>query len=272
MGYWDGKVVLVTGGSSGFGYALSSALVGAGADVVLVARDAGRLESAVERLRATGHGGHGILGIPADVTEPADVQRLFAQLRGEKGKLDALFNIAGRSDRGMLLETPADRLRELWELNVLAALRCAGEGRELLSQSRGHLVFMGSLAAKSAARYLGGYCCTKFPLAAAAQQLRLELEPERIHVLLVCPGPIARADAGVRYEQQAAGLPESARKPGGGVRLRGIEPAWLAEKVLAACEKRRAELVVPGKARILFALSQLWPTWGDAIIRKSQSD
>jgi uncharacterized protein len=312
MVYWQGKVALVTGGSSGFGLSLATTLVRQGARVILTARDPERLHQAARelqespsRLSAGGSttggsttdgsttggsttggsttGGSTTGGsttassagsthvVAADVTSPDEVQRVFERIRNDFGQLDALFNIAGQSDRGLLLETTPQRLQELWDLNVMAALHCARAAQPLLSESRGHLVFMGSLAAKSAARYLGGYCCTKFPLAAAAQQLRLELHPTGIHVLLVCPGPIARPDAGARYAAQSAGLPESARQPGGGVKLPGIDPARLADQVLTACQRRQAELVVPGKARLLFAISQLWPSWGDAIIRKKTS-
>ena len=59
---------------------------------------------------------------------------------------------------------------------------------------RGHVVNLGSLAAKTAARWMGAYPATKFALAAYTQQLRLELGPEGLHVLLVCPGPVARKD------------------------------------------------------------------------------
>ncbi len=309
MTYWQGKVALVTGGSSGFGLALAAALVQAGARVILTARDPDRLHQAARQLgklaihppaadgssasptssadspasispssispsiiSSSADSPSGSMDSPcvlaADVTSPDEVQRVFERVRADFGRLDALFNIAGRSDRGLLLETPPERLQALWDLNVMAALHCARAAQPLLGESQGHLVFMGSLAAKSAARYLGGYCCTKFPLAAAAQQLRLELQPSGTHVLLVCPGPIARPDAGERYAAQSAGLPEAARKPGGGVKLPGIDPEWLADRILTACQRRQAELIVPGKARLLFAISQLWPRWGDAIIRK----
>jgi len=87
-------------------------------------------------------------------------------------------------------------------------------------------------------------------------------------VLLVLPGPIARSDAGSRYDDQAAGLPSGAGQPGGGIRLKGIDPAKLAQRILRACERRQPELVVPASARLLFALQQLSPRLGDWIIRK----
>ena len=94
----------------------------------------------------------------------------------------------------------------------------------------------------------------------------LELAPQGVHVLLVCPGPLARDDAGVRYAAESANLPESARRPGAGARVKLIPPDELARRILVACERRQPELIAPSKARWLFALSQLWPALGDRIL------
>ena len=166
----------------------------------------------------------------------------------------------------LAIETSADKFRELFELNFLSLVRCTQAAAPHLIAARGHVVNIGSLAGKSAARYLGAYPASKFPVSAYSQQLRLELGPQGLHLLLVCPGPIARLDAGQRYE--AANLPPEARQPGGGVALPGIPPEELAAKILRACERRQAELVIPGKARWLFAIAQLSPSWGDWIVRK----
>jgi hypothetical protein len=82
-------------------------------------------------------------------------------------------------------------------------------------------------------------------------------------------GGVSDADSSpIRYADQSKHLPESAAKPGGGARLKPIDPVELAKKILAASESRRAELVVPAKTKLLFALSQLWPTIGDRILQK----
>jgi uncharacterized protein len=95
----------------------------------------------------------------------------------------------------------------------------------------------------------------------------LELGDRGLHVLLVCPGPIAREDASMRYAG-AVGVPEKAQAAGVGARLKAIEPDWLAGAILNACERRRLELVVPGKAKLLFAISQLSASWGDWLLRR----
>src|SRR5437667_12058093 len=99
---------------------------------------------------------------------------MFAQVQQLHSRLDVLVNCAGRSDRGEAAILTADKFRELLELNFLSAVRCTRAALPRLAQTRGHVVHIGSLAAKAASRYLGGYPASKFPLAAYAQQLRLE--------------------------------------------------------------------------------------------------
>ncbi|MFO0906028.1 MAG: SDR family NAD(P)-dependent oxidoreductase [Pirellulales bacterium] len=265
MSDWKGKVVLVTGGSSGLGLELVRAFAERGATVVAVARQVERLEAAVASAStASGR----VVGWPCDVTNDEEVARLREQVTTQFGRLDVLINNVGVSTRGELLSTPIPEFQRLWELNFLTAVRCTQSFAELLAGSRGHVVNIGSLASKSAARYLGGYAPSKFAVAAFSQQLRYEWAERGVHVLLVCPGPLRRDDAGERYSAQAAGLPEAARKPGGGVRVKGLDPAWLARRIIVGCERREPEIVAPWKARVLFAVQQLSPRLGDWLVKR----
>ncbi len=253
--------------------ALAGVLVQHGARVAIVARRPEPLERAAGELRDVGGN---VLSVAADVTNPTDVERLAATVQSAWGGLDLLCHCAGRSMRGTVLTTPIEDFRDLWETNFLSALQCSKAFAPTLAHSHGHIVLVGSLASKVAAAYLGAYPTSKFPLAALAQQLRLESGEAGPHVLLVCPGPIARDDEDStnspgRYSQQTAGLPAAAQKPGGGAKVRAIDPRWLAEQILDACQRRRAELVVPRRARLLFAISQLSPRIGDWILRRMTS-
>ena len=277
MSYWKGKGALITGGSSGLGLAIARQLVRQGARVVIAGRDPQRLDSAVASLRLEAGDGTprrdssgntaAIVGIPADVTRQEQVDSLVQQAALSLDGLDLLVNCAGKSSRGMAASTTPDEFRELLELNFLALVRLTQACLPHLRKTQGHIVNIGSLASKSAAPFLGGYAASKFPVAAFSQQLRLETAGEGLHVLLVCPGPIRRQDAGRRYEL-ATDVPDSARGPGGGVKLAGIDPDWLAGRVLIACQRRLPELVVPARARLLFAISQLWPSLGDWIVTR----
>lgn len=114
---------------------------------------------------------------------------------------------------------------------------------------------------------MGAYPASKFALAAYTQQLRLELGPRGVKVLLACPGPIAREQQR-DYLPADSALPASAAGPGAGVKLSRLSPERVAAAILRSAERGRAELILPGKARLLFILAAISPKLGDWLIRK----
>ncbi|MBN2293250.1 MAG: SDR family NAD(P)-dependent oxidoreductase [Pirellulales bacterium] len=256
-------MVLVTGGSSGLGRMIAQAYYDAGVEVAIAALEDDAVRLAAEEMSTNDRK---VLGLQADLTCQNDVDRVFEQVIERFGRLDVLVNNAGRTDRGKVLDTSPEQFQRVFELNFLATVRCTRAAVPHLLKHEGHVVNIGSLAAKSAARWIGAYPVSKFAVAAYSQQLRLELGDSGLHVLLVCPGPVARKNERLYPLEGTEDIPESARRPGAGVKTKAIDPEWLASAVLRACERRRSELVVPGKARILFAISALWPRLGDWIV------
>jgi NAD(P)-dependent dehydrogenase (short-subunit alcohol dehydrogenase family) len=261
--YWQDKVVVVTGGSSGLGRIIAETFFRAGAKLALIALEKTDVEKAAAEF------GGDTLPIHADITKQDDVDRIFETVKNHFSGLDVLVNNAGRSMRGTALSTTPEQYQALFDLNVLGTIRCCRAAVPMLLERKGHIVNIGSLAAKFAVRYVGAYPVSKFAVAAYSQQLRLELGPDGLHVLLVCPGPIRRDNERLYPLEGLEHIPESARQPGAGVKVKRIDPNYLAQKILTYCEQRKPELVVPGKARILFALSQLFPSLGDWMIRRS---
>ena len=213
MTAWQNKVVLVTGGSSGLGLSIGREFAKAGARVILAARNREKLDLAAVQIRSQianipdesrGEGDaieqRRVVAIPTDVTQQDQVDAMFRQTLDRFGRLDALVNCAGQSTRGEIATTSVAQFQKFWEINFLSAVRCTLGALPHLLQQKGHLVQIGSLASKRAIRYIGAYAVSKFPLDAYSQQLRLELGPQGLHVLLVCPGPIKRSDAGNRYD------------------------------------------------------------------------
>lgn len=259
------KVFVITGASAGLGRAMAQAFAEAGAKVVLVARGAEALQQVADRLRAMGHD---VLPVPTDVTDDGQVATLVARAVEHFGRIDGLVNNVGVSMRAAVLDTTPDDFRRSMELNLLATVRCTRAAAAQIIERRGHIVNIGSLAGKSAARFLGAYPAAKHALSAFTQQLRLELSPQGVHVLLVCPGPIAREEARTYSAEQSANLPESAQRPGGGVKTKAIAPNALARRIVVACQRQQPELVIPAKARLLFAIQQLSPRLGDWLITR----
>ena len=291
--FWKEKRVLVTGATSGFGLVLAEELLRQGAHILICGRDAGRLERAVQGLKAiaaklepastavTASEGTGrqqkndsrVAGLPLDVTCAHQLDRLFGFAKERWGGLDALMHMAGRSSRGKLLDVTAQEFRDSLEINFLSAAECVVRSLALMDNAISpRIVLMGSLAAKAAGKGMGPYSAAKFPLAAYAQQLRLELGGAGPKVLLVCPGPIEKRPSLAPDANDSTPIPNSpsaaAKKPGGGVRVKAIDARWLAKRVLRASQTGQLELVVPGNARILFALQQMSACWGDWIIRR----
>jgi NAD(P)-dependent dehydrogenase (short-subunit alcohol dehydrogenase family) len=265
MSYWSDKVAVVTGGSRGLGRAVASAFASAGARVVIAARDPDVLARCASDLRS---GGADVTTVVTDVTQATQVDNMVQHAVDRYGRLDVLVNNAGRSTRGDIAAMTPEAFQDLMQVNFLATVRCTRAALPHLLASGGHLVNMGSIAAKIAAPNLGAYPATKFAVAGYSHQLRLELGPQGLHVLLVCPGPVLRIDSGSRYDHVAAGLPDAARQPGGTSQLRPIPPARIANKLLRYCERRKPELVMPGKVRLLLAVAQLFPSLADKIIRR----
>jgi short-subunit dehydrogenase len=177
----------------------------------------------------------------------------------------------GKSDRGYLDSITANDLKYAFDINVISSLRliqCALPG---LRKAKGQIAVIASLAGLIARPGMGTYAITKSGQVALARQLRQELSD--VGVTLLCCGPIARQDAGSRYSEIAAerSLPEHLHAPGAGVKLKELDPQRLAERLLKAAVARKKELIVPGKAKLLIAISAFFPSLAELILNKLYS-
>ena len=255
-------VALVTGGSAGLGLVISRKLLSAGYQVVVMGRDQARLDTACADL------GSGATSIQCDVTHIEQV----ATAIGNLPQLNVLINCVGASDRGLIEDLDPIRMQELIDQNVRSALICSQAALPLLKRSRGSVINIGSLAAKVGARYIGGYSIAKHALAGMTQQMRLELMPSGVHVGLVSPGPIRRADAGDRYRVAVNHkLPAQAAAPGGGTKVKGLDPERVADAVLRTIQKRLPDVVLPGYLRVLISFGHAFPRLGDWLLLKLTS-
>ena len=245
---------------------LAGILVQAGATVVILGRNRERNQEAVSRLLAKGGK---CWASEVDMTDEDAVNQAASAIVAKEHRIDLWVNNVGKSTRVVATEATSGEYRDSLEANFFTTLHGSLAALPHLAISSGHLVNIGSLSSKTAWKYVGPYTVGKHAVAGLTNQLRLEA-PENIHVLLVCPGPIAREDSGERYADDGQGLPESARKPGAGAPVKLLDPNQLALRILKSCERRRPELVLPGKARILFAISQLFPRLGNWILNRSQ--
>ena len=261
MQNWTNKVITITGGSAGLGLTIARAFWTKGATIALVARDEQKLADAAREFA-----GERVVTVTADITDENMASAAMKQVVKLAGRMDVLVNNVGKSVRIDLLKTSLDDYRHLMEVNFLSAVSCTYASLEALTKSSGHVVNIGSLSSKTAWPFLAPYTTSKFALGAFTHHLRLEGPPE-VHYMLVCPGPIKRDDAGIRYDEQTKDLPESARKPGAGARVKGMEPERLAEIIMRGCEKRKLEWM-PLKYRVVLMANALSPQLGDWYLKR----
>ena len=262
---WENKTVVVAGGSSGLGLAIARAFHQTGATIVLLARTESKLAIATEqlnRLRAASSFHYCI-----DLTDNSEVNQVVGDIIALRGKIDVWVNAVGQSTRAHFAKTTIASYRELMEQNFFAVVNTTYAVLSHLENSSGYLINIGSLASKTAWPYVSPYVTSKHALAGFTNQTRLE-GPQNIHVLFVCPGPIASSVTDQKRYAIDKEMNERAARPGAGAPVSAIDPEWLAKKIIRACEKRKPELVIPGKSRLLFGLLQLWPSIGNFLLRR----
>lgn len=265
------KTAVVSGGSSGLGLAISRMLLARGYSLTILGRDAGRLAAAQETLLNGTVDSARLQTCAADASSPADLKIALDSHLDQFGRLDVLVNVVGRSDRGRIESLDLMVLRELFEANVITALVCSQACLPALRQTHGVIVNIGSLASRVAPRFLGGYVIAKHALAGMTRQMRLECEPDGVHVGLVCPGPIASSRPPDRYGvEDNSDIPASASEPGGGAKLKLLSPEAVAAAVMQCIEKREIEIILPAKTRLLMGIGAISPRLADWILsRKS---
>lgn len=276
MADWTNKVAIVCGGSSGLGLSLARALVEQNCGLlVIIGRDGEKLSAArddLAQLMTTRQLGTRVESISADLTDKAQAQECAEQLSKIAPKVDLLIQAIGVSDRGTIADLTQERLHQLVDANVVTSLHALQVFAPNLSAAGGVAVLIGSLASLFAPRFLGGYSMAKHALAALAQQARLELAEKNIQVMLCCPGPIRRSDAGQRYREQAsASMPAEALRPAGGAKISQLDPEQLSHRILSSAAARRPMLILPGKGRLLRVLTAISQRLGDFLLRRKSA-
>lgn len=183
-----GRVVLITGASSGIGKATARAAAAAGHRVVLAARSLGRLEALASELGGPARA----LPVECDVTEWDQQQALVRRAVDAFGGIDVAFANAGfGARRGFLSESP-EHWRAMVLTNVYGAALTVRACFEELKARRGHLVLMGSVAGRKVPPG-SVYSATKWAVTAMAEAARMELDGTGVRVTLMSPGTVETA-------------------------------------------------------------------------------
>jgi NAD(P)-dependent dehydrogenase (short-subunit alcohol dehydrogenase family) len=187
--FLEGRVALVTGASRGLGRAIALALGEAGAALVLNGRNADRLAAAAALAQARGIQA---IGVPADVSDEAQVGQLAARARDQFGHVDILVNNAGVNLRKDLTAFTLAEWREVLDTNLTGAfLVCRAIVPLMQGRGYGRIINLTSIMSHVALPGRTAYAASKTGLLGLTRALALELAPERITVNGISPGPVA---------------------------------------------------------------------------------
>lgn len=179
------KVIVITGASSGIGWATAMRLASADTTLVLVARRRELLEDLAGRVRQVG--GHAAV-IDADLGAGEEIERLFALIQRDHGRVDVLINNAAFGYYGTVEHAPEQLVREIFDVNFIAPLLATQRVLPIMrAQGSGHIINVASIAGKRGLPSSGIYCATKFAMDGMSAALRVELRAAGIDVSVIYP-------------------------------------------------------------------------------------
>ena len=181
----NGKIVVITGASSGIGEAMARLYSKMGAKVVLGARNEEKLSLLTQIIRS--EGGEAIY-VATDVTKEEDCKRLIDKAVEVFGGIDVLICNAGISMRASFDDVEMSVLHRLMDVNFWGTVYCAKYALPYLQASKGSLVGISSVAGLHGLPGRTGYSASKFAMTGLLETIRVENIKKGLHVMIACPG------------------------------------------------------------------------------------
>lgn len=249
-----GKVVLITGASSGIGALTASMLAREGAIPVLTGRKLEKLKKVAESISPS------VLYFRMDVENPEQISAVIEKVLAAYGKIDILLNNAGYGKFVAFKDMPIDDFAAMMDTNYMGIVRCTKAVLpQMQRQGSGHIINIASMAGKIGSAKSVSYTATKHAVLGFTNALRMELAPEGIKVSAVNPGPInteffAIADPSGSYVKNVGWFM--------------MKPDYVVKGILRVMKTGKAELDLPRAAAAGIKAYQLFPRLADRLFGK----
>src|ERR1700674_5761859 len=244
-----GKIVVVTGASMGIGEAITKCFADQGATLVMLSRDAGRVEAARGRVGPTER----TLAMACDVRHRQDIDRAIGLTLHHFQRIDVWVNNAGHGLLDSVAEMSIAACREMFDTNFFGTVMAMQAVIPVMrQQGGGTIINISSVAGHIPVPFHAAYSATKFAMNAIGKGAGVELKKDGIHVLTVCPGYVRTAFS----ENTVRGNDLKRVRPGS---VRGITAERVARATLRGYLKRKREVVVPWTMHVPVKLNQLFP-------------
>jgi short-subunit dehydrogenase len=244
-----GKIVVVTGASMGIGEAIAKIFADHGASLVMLSRDAARVEAARSRV---GHPER-TLAMACDVRHREEIDRAIGLTMHHFKRIDVWVNNAGHGLLDSVAEMDSAAFREMFDTNFFGAVAGMQAVIPIMrQQGGGTIINISSVAGHIPLPFHAGYSATKFAMNAIGKAAGVELKKDGIHVLTVCPGYVRTnfSDNVVRGNERKRVRPES---------VKGISAERVARATLQGYLKNKREVIVPWTMQIPVRIYQHFP-------------
>lgn len=256
-----GKVVWITGASSGLGKALAKECALQGADVILTAR---RYEE-LEKVRVTLLNPERHVSVCADITDESQVRHVYAQVLAAKGRIDWLINNAGLSQRALIQDTTMQTERAIMEVDYFSQVFLTKTVLPtFIAQKSGRIAFVSSVAGLLGTQYRASYSAAKAAIHMWANSLRAEVAQDGVEVSVIFPGFVKTNVSfnALNGEGKPQGHQDEAIE-------NGLEPDLFAQTTVSALLAGEEYIVVGGaKEKLGVWVSRLSPSTLYKMIRK----
>lgn len=249
----EGSVVLITGASEGIGAACAREFRKRGARLSLTARSEGKLKEV---------GGADALVTAGDITEPETRSQVVRRTIERFGSIDILINNAGIGLYAPAWKAPLEETRAMFDLNFFAPLAMVQlVVPSMREKGGGMIVNIASIAGKITLPWFTLYSASKFALGSLTEGLGMELAPDNIRTMLVCPGYVKTG-----FQSHAlVGRPPDRLLKG---KKFAVTPEQCAAAVARGVERNARTVVTPALGRVLIVLKRLFPTVVEAQMKK----
>ena len=259
----NNKVVWITGASSGLGASLAKICAQQGAQVVLTAR---RIQE-LENIRLSLENPEQHLSVIADITDETQVERAYAQVLEQKGRIDWLINNAGLSLRALIHETSMDTERAIMEVDYFSQVFLTKTVLPtFLKQKSGRIAFISSVAGLLGTQYRAPYSAAKGAIHMWANSLRAEVADQGVDVSVIFPG-FVRTNVSLNAlngEGKPRAIQDEAIE-------KGLDPDEFATRVVSALLQGEEFIVVGGfKEKLGVLVSRISPKTLYKMIRKTK--
>lgn len=259
-----GKVIWLTGASSGIGEALAYELSSKGAKLILSARRKEELERVKNNCSEAARNDIRILTL--DLSQPQTLEGIAHEAVRCFGHVDVLINNGGISQRSLAQESTMEVYRRLMEVNFFGAVALTKSILpHFVSRKQGHIAVLSSVAGKYGTPYRSGYSASKHALHGFFDSVRAEHFKDNVSVTILCPGVINTPIT--MSALTGDGTPMNKMDEW---QTKGKPVKWCAEKIVQAIESKKEEVYIGGKEVLLVHIKRFLPFLYYRIIRKVQ--